>query len=229
MFCCDCIRSKPDHQWSECKQRAKKRPFRKSQSFKPARADKSEPLKKRLKSSIKHVTYEDTEDDDSLKDDLQSALESEYEHIDEADEGIIDDKSSSRSRKTRRVRLRVLKLIQKKLSKISNIAPLRALIDSGTQVHATRQSCFLSHVKGRYDEDSLHQITLAGASGEDLGATAYGSIDGLDSDVVVAKIEDDIIISTIQQCKAQIWTVHPPTGLIPGVGVIVFEHNRNDW
>jgi hypothetical protein len=25
--------------------------------------------------------------------------------------------------------------------------------------------------------------------------------------------------------KAQHWTVHPPAGLIPGVGVVVFEHN----
>jgi hypothetical protein len=38
---------------------------------------------------------------------------------------------------------------------------------------------------------------LAGASGEDLYASAYGTIDGLDSNVIVAEIEDDIILLII--------------------------------
>ena len=228
-FCCDCIRSKPEHQWSDCPKRVprnlKKRAFNGKTSSAKTSKDNNDYPKKKLKSSIKHVTYEDTEEDESLKDDLQSEIESELEDIYEADQDMEEAVPSFKPRKSRRVRLRVLKLVQRKLCKISSTSPIRALIDSGAQVHATRQSKFLSHVIGRYDDESSHYVTLAGASGEDLGATAYGIIEGLESEVVVAKIEDDIIISTIQQSKAQLWTVHPPTGLIPGVGVIVFEHN----
>jgi hypothetical protein len=61
------------------------------------------------------VTYEETEDEDSLKDDLQSEVESEYEHTEEDDDEMVEEKAMSRPRKFRSVRLRVLKLIQKKI------------------------------------------------------------------------------------------------------------------
>jgi hypothetical protein len=84
--------------------------------------DTEDRFRKKLKSSIKHVTYEDVDDHESLKDDLQSELESEYENIVEADEDMIKEKESSRPSRTRRVRLRVLKL--KKICKTADIAPV---------------------------------------------------------------------------------------------------------
>ena len=63
------------------------------------------------------------------------------------------------------------------------------------------------------------------ASGEDLHSSALGRIDGLQAQVVVADIDDDLIISTSKLAQEQMWVVHPPKGLIPGVGVVVFRHS----
>ena len=67
---------------------------------------------------------------------------------------------------------------------------------------------------------------MKGASGEDLNATAIGTIDGLEAPVIVADIEDDIIVSTTQLSTSNHWTIHPPIGVYPGVGVIVIKHNE---
>jgi hypothetical protein len=77
-----------------------------------------------------------------------------------------------------------------------------------------------------YDQHSHNCTQLKGASGEDLKASAIGSILGLDSPVIVANIEDDIIVSTTQLAANSYWTIHPPVGAYPGVGVIVFKHNE---
>ena len=66
-----------------------------------------------------HKWFEETEDEDSLKDDLQSEVESEYEYREEEDNEVVEEKAMSRPRKSRRIRLRVLKLIQKKICKIA--------------------------------------------------------------------------------------------------------------
>ena len=71
-------------------------------------------------------------------------------------------------------------------------------------------------------------LKLMGASGEDLHATAKGTISGLQEHVMVAEIDDDLIISTSKLAREQFWTVHPPNGLIPGVGVSVFRHSDDD-
>jgi hypothetical protein len=48
----------------------------------------------------------------------------------------------------------------------------------------------------------------------------------LEAPVIVANIEDDIIVSTIQLANSNHWTIHPPVGVYPGVGVIVVKHNE---
>ena len=77
-----------------------------------------------------------------------------------------------------------------------------------------------------YDQHSRSCTQLKGASGEDLKASAIGTIYDLDSPVIVANIEDDKIVSTTQLAANNYWTIHPPVGLYPGVGVIVFKHNK---
>jgi hypothetical protein len=48
----------------------------------------------------------------------------------------------------------------------------------------------------------------------------------LEAPVIVANIEDDIIVSTTQLSASNHWTIHPPVGVYPGVGVIVLKHNE---
>jgi hypothetical protein len=72
----------------------------------------------------------------------------------------------------------------------------------------------------------MNCVQLKGASGEDRNASAIGVIHGLEAPVVVANIEDDIIVSTSQLASSIYWTIHPPAGVFPDVGVIIFEHNE---
>jgi hypothetical protein len=84
----------------------------------------------------------------------------------------------------------------------------------------------LSEVIQVYDRKHPSCTQLKGASGEDLNASAVGIISGLEAPVIVADIEDDIIVSTIQLANSNYWTIHPPVGVYPGVGVIVLKHNE---
>ena len=86
---------------------------------------------------------------------------------------------------------------------------------------------------------STHRIRdLVRPNGYCPGITSYGyyiddgdaarTINGLQEHVMVADIDDDLIISTSKLAREQFWTVHPPKGLIPGVGVVVFRHSDDD-
>jgi hypothetical protein len=48
----------------------------------------------------------------------------------------------------------------------------------------------------------------------------------LEAPVIVTNIEDDIIVSTIQLASSNHWTIHPPIGVYPGIGVVVIKHNE---
>ena len=85
---------------------------------------------------------------------------------------------------------------------------LKALIDSGAQVHVTRHKSMLSQVLPNSEGQGL--LKLMGASGEDLHATAKGTISELQEHVMVAEIDDDLIISTSKLAREQFWKVHPP-------------------
>lgn len=234
-FCCGCVKNKPNHTWCNCPKKSsdhkgRKQPRNELSSGTPNKRGQSSDNKKvKFKSSIKQVTYEDTEEEDSLREDLYSEVESVGEHDEEGED--VDEEEPRTSRRVNKVfkknRLRVIKLYQGQVRKISSNVPVRALIDSGAQIHATRKRSFLSHITEIFDDDSDQSIRLAGASGEDLGATAIGYINGLDSQVVVAKVQDDILISTSQLNLSGYWVFHMPHGLIPGVGALVIDgHGR---
>ena len=71
----------------------------------------------------------------------------------------------------------------------------------------------LSEIIQVYDRKDMNCVQLKGASGEDLNASAIGVFHGLESPVVVANIEDDIIVSTSQLASSNYWTIHPPAGV----------------
>ncbi|NDB84979.1 MAG: hypothetical protein EB127_20095, partial [Alphaproteobacteria bacterium] len=100
----------------------------------------------------------------------------------------------------------------RKTSKRGHVDVL-ALHDSGAQAHAARSTKILSEVIQVYDRENPGCTQLKGASGEDLNASAIGIIAGLESPVIVADIDDDIIVSTNQLSSSNYWTVHPPIGV----------------
>jgi hypothetical protein len=79
---------------------------------------------------------------------------------------------------------------------------LKALIDSGAQVHVARHKNMLSKVNPNTKDQ--HLVKLMGASGEDLNTTDMGKINGLQDNVMVAAIDDDLIISTSKLANEQL-------------------------
>ena len=129
-----------------------------------------------------------------------------------------------RPRRLRTIKYNNERTYVRKTSKRCNVS-IMALHDSGAQAHAARSEKILSKVIEVYDWKHPGCTQLKGASGEDLKASAIGTITGLEAPVIVASIEDDIIVSTIQLSNSNHWTIHPPLGVYPGIGVIVIKHN----
>jgi hypothetical protein len=165
----------------------------------------------------------DDDEENSLRQDAGSGWENEESNAEsEEEDSPLEHK---RSRKVRTIKYNNERTYVRKTSKRSNMNVL-ALHDSGAQAHAARSTKMLSEIIEIYDLKHPGCTQLKGASGEDLNASAIGSISGLEAPVIVARIEDDIIVSTVQLSNSNYWTIHPPLGVYPGVGVIVIKHNE---
>ena len=233
-YCNQCRTLDADHKSNLCPApKSKKRPSRRKKESEPeqkkGKCSKKIFTKSKANRSLKPITtssYQTDEDDDeSLRQDADSE-----DHSGDASDDEEDSRTRKRSRSERNARIRTIKYSNEshtfiRATSVRSRGGTLALHDSGAQAHAARNVNLLSEVLEIYDGQHSGGTQLKGASGEDLHASAIGLISGLEAPVIVAKIEDDIIISTAQMSNSNHWTIHPPTGLFPGVGVVVIKHN----
>jgi len=229
-FCNQCDVVRPDHKSNDCPNPKKKLGRRRSKITPMPKKTKDavKPvMKSKRKRGLKAITTSSYQTDEDEEDSLRQEAESEWDNDDSVEEleGEEDISDRKRSRRIRTIKYNNERSYIRKTSRRSGVDIL-ALHDSGAQAHATRSTKMLSETIQIYDRKHPGCTQLKGASGEDLNATAIGTIAGLEAPVIVADIEDDIIVSTTQLSTSNHWTVHPPIGVYPGVGVIVIKHNE---
>ena len=231
-YCNQCETVRPEHRSNACPNpkdnKRSRRGKRAVPEAKKSKGNAKTPIKHQPKRAVKSVsstsylTDEDA-DDESLR--MNAEFDREEDSPAESDD-YADNKSIRKSRRLRTIKLgNDERTFIRQTSKRSNINTL-VLHDSGAQAHAARSERLLTKTVQVYDKNSRDYTQLKGASGEDLKASAVGTIHGLDAPVIVANIEDDVIVSTTQMSASNYWTIHPPIGLFPGVGVIIFKHNE---
>jgi hypothetical protein len=238
-YCNQCDTLRPNHKSNACpkpidrkKQRRKRiKIVDQPQKDKDIKSTSKNKKKRGLKSITTSSHQSDDEDEDSLRQDAETQEDDDESIVVSDEDEEVSRTPSRRTRSQRSMRMCTIKIANEEPRFIRMTSQrsktTRALHDSGAQAHAARSKTFLSELISDYDKQQTGCTQLKGASGEDLKARAVGLIEGLDAPVIVANIEDDVIVSTSKLNDSQHWVIHPPTGLFEDVGVIVIKHNPN--
>ena len=195
-YCNQCEILHPNHKSNACpnpKNKTTRRRLKTRSLPRKWKDNPKSPVKGPNKKGLKPITsssYQTDEDDeDSLRQDAKPNWEPDESAVESDEDG--SSLEHKRPRRMRTIKYSNEYTYVRKTSQRGNMTRL-ALHDSGAQAHAARSTKMLNEVIQTYDRKQLK-----GASREDLNASAIGIIAGLEAPVIVANIEDDIIVSTI--------------------------------